>query len=65
MDPFDTNMELPPKVFFDMGGEFIEFVATIVAKTTAYIKQQPNVMNEKGKLTAIGVANCSIIRDAQ
>ena len=132
MVPCNTNLELPPKIFFDMEGEFVDFVAserltarypnkerymnpsgymqggvivaavdntisplsyviappnitkeicttfkrpikasdrfievvaTIVEKTTANIKLQANVMNEKGKLAAIGIAHCSIIRE--
>jgi len=35
--PTDTNMELPPKIFLDMEGEFIEFV-----KGEKLIAQFPN-----------------------
>lgn len=129
--PLDTNMELPPKVFVDMGGEFIDFiegisltarfpnmerymnpfgfmqggiivaamdntisplsyvsappnitkeinttfkrpikendrfihvVATVVKKTTSNIILHAEVLNEKGKLAAKGVANCVFIK---
>ena len=127
LSPSETNMELPPKVFVDMGGEFIDFVegvsltarfpnmerymnpfgfmqggiivaamdntisplsyvsappnitkeinatykrpikacdrfidvvATVTKKTTSNIILHAEVLNEKGKLAAKGVANC-------
>ncbi len=129
--PSNTNMELPPKVFVDMRGEFIEFVegisltarfpnmerymnpfgymqggiivaamdntisplsyvsappnitkeintkykrpvkasdqfidvvATVAKKTTSNIILHAEVLNEKGKLAAKGVANCVFIK---
>ena len=132
MVPSDSIMELPPKVFFDMDGEFIDYVegeyltarypnkerymnpfgfmqggiivaaidntisplsyisappnitkeinttykrpikvsdrfidviATVIEKTAVSIILQAEVMNEKGKLAAKGVANCIYIKD--
>ncbi len=129
--PSNTNMELPPKVFVDMRGEFIEFVegisltarfpnmerymnpfgymqggiivaamdntisplsyvsappnitkeintkykrrvkasdqfidvvGTVAKKTTSNIILHAEVLNEKGKLAAKGVANCVFIK---
>ena len=130
--PLDTEMELPPKVFIDMSGEFIDFVegesltvrfpnkeryrnpfgfmqggiivaaidntiaplsyivapanitkeinttfkrpitqrdryidvtASIIEKTSTHIVLQAEVRNEKGKLAAIGIANCVLIKE--
>lgn len=129
--PANTDMELPPKVFIDMDGEFIDFVvgetltarfpnkeryrnpfgfmqggiivaaidntlsplsytfapnvtkeisttfkrpitqgdrfievtASVLEKTLTHIVLQAEVRNEKGKLAAIGIANCVFIKD--
>ena len=45
--------------------QFIEVVATIVEKTSTYILLQAEVMNEKGKLAAKAIANCSIIKETR
>ncbi len=44
--PADTSMELPPKVFLDMEGEFIEFVENI--KLVARFPNKERYMNPFG-----------------
>jgi len=44
--PYETNMELPPKIFIDMEGEFIEFVENI--KLVARFPNMERYMNPFG-----------------
>ncbi len=44
--PFETNMELPPKVFVDMEGEFIEFIEN--EKLVARFPNKERYMNPFG-----------------
>ena len=44
--PYETNMELPPKIFIDMQGEFIEFVENI--KLVARFPNMERYMNPFG-----------------
>ena len=46
MVPFDSGMELPPKVFVDMEGEFIEFVEG--SSLTARFPNKERYMNPFG-----------------
>ena len=58
MSEIKTSFKRPIKAT----DRFIEVIATVLNITATHITLQANVLNEKGKLAATGIAECVIIK---